>query len=50
MEGGLNAEEDRTHPMASEVPLMCGIVAEVVTFGGGLCEKVEYARVGSGGE
>ena len=28
---------DRTHLMASEVPLMYGIVAEVVTLGG--CER-----------
>ena len=30
----LMPRRDKTHLMASEVPLMCGIVAEVVTLGG----------------
>ena len=33
----LMARGDRNHLMASEVPLMYGIVAEVVTLGG--CER-----------
>ena len=49
MEGGSNAMGDSTRLMASVVPLMYGIVAEVVTLGG--CEReVNRARVGSGGE
>ena len=40
---------DRTHLMASEVHLMYGIVAEVVTVGG--CEReVGSCKVWSGGE
>ena len=40
---------DRTRLMASEVPLMYGIVTEIVTLGA-VNEKLDHARVGSGGE
>ena len=32
--------EDKTHLMASEVPLMCGIAAKVVTSGGGCARRL----------
>ena len=35
--------------MASEVPLMHGIVAEIVTLGS-VNEKLDHARAGSGSE
>ena len=40
---------DRTCLMASEVPLMYVIVTEVETLGA-VKEKLNHARVGSGGE
>ena len=39
---------DRTRVMASEVPLMYGIVAAVVTLGS-VNEKLDHAKIGSGG-
>ena len=45
----LMPREDRTRLMASEVPLMYGIVAKVVTLGA-VNEKLDHTRVGSGSE
>ena len=45
----LMPREDRTRLMASEVPLMYGIVAKVVTLGA-VNEKLDHTRAGSGSE
>ena len=45
----LMPRRDRTRLMASEVPLMYGIVGEVVTLGA-VNEELDHARVGSGVE